>query len=533
VLRRVEIPIPEVIFDPTLVLSPHMCLLGMLFKLVAFKSPNATCAEKLYSLKILKGLNQQDMPIKDHFLDKFVFSDVTKEADGFHIALDQPLNKSFISYRLERASQITGFKHHVRVSDIRPLTAKSLNDSRKYRQPVSIYMYSSLIEQFSKIAYVTAQLQNAILQHANIETFVAHYSVGVHVDVQGIVRGLQPQNEIVRFASSRTCSIDRRRPWKLTYEQSQSVNEMPEICALTKRVAKHSEARKDYEMKWECEPEKYRLQFDEKSKRYQQSLTKLRDKRRELRTLLRQNILKRYNDEQPVIDSERQLSGMIVEEEVDEEANKIGHMAPDHLQLVNAVLTLPPTATEEEYRRRITATNMVTLYCGVQEAVVSKWTFKKKRTASDAELPPQAKQQEVMPDKLSQRFASLRLDEPAKRTRACFLCGETFATPGSLSRHLRRRHINPPWPEGGVRCDACSKILADRMDMLRHAEQFHGTVSRVPLQHTEPISKVDRMDMPRHAKQFHGTVSRVPLQHTNAIPCAEINLVFHKPFPCK
>ncbi|KAJ5475749.1 hypothetical protein N7475_001478 [Penicillium sp. IBT 31633x] len=54
-------PIPEIIFDPTLVLSPHVFVLGMLFRIGAFKSlskdgPVIDCPEKLYRLRILDGL---------------------------------------------------------------------------------------------------------------------------------------------------------------------------------------------------------------------------------------------------------------------------------------------------------------------------------------------------------------------------------------------------------------------------------------------------------------------------------------------
>jgi hypothetical protein len=42
-----EFKIPEIIYDPTLVLSPHTFLLGMLFKVQAFKSTSIVSPEKL------------------------------------------------------------------------------------------------------------------------------------------------------------------------------------------------------------------------------------------------------------------------------------------------------------------------------------------------------------------------------------------------------------------------------------------------------------------------------------------------------
>jgi hypothetical protein len=48
-------------------------LLGMLFHIKAFKSPNIDCPENLYSLNILRGLNEQRLLLWDDLADKFVF----------------------------------------------------------------------------------------------------------------------------------------------------------------------------------------------------------------------------------------------------------------------------------------------------------------------------------------------------------------------------------------------------------------------------------------------------------------------------
>jgi hypothetical protein len=52
-------PIPEIIYDPILVLSPYVFLLGILFKARAFKFPSIDSPERVYSLDILDGLNKQ------------------------------------------------------------------------------------------------------------------------------------------------------------------------------------------------------------------------------------------------------------------------------------------------------------------------------------------------------------------------------------------------------------------------------------------------------------------------------------------
>ena len=69
-----------------------------------------------------------------------------------------------------------------------------------------------------------------MLQHASINTFVKHYSVGIHVDAQAIVRGLPAQKQLMRFAASMSQSIDPRRPYKL--DDTSCVNEVPRVCSL-------------------------------------------------------------------------------------------------------------------------------------------------------------------------------------------------------------------------------------------------------------------------------------------------------------
>ena len=87
-LNKNEFKIPKIIFDPTLVLSPHVCLLSMLFHIKGFKKISMTGLvldgpEKLYSLGVLDGKGQQELKLKDEILDKFVFCQVERETAGY------------------------------------------------------------------------------------------------------------------------------------------------------------------------------------------------------------------------------------------------------------------------------------------------------------------------------------------------------------------------------------------------------------------------------------------------------------------
>ncbi|ODH27471.1 hypothetical protein ACO22_04193 [Paracoccidioides brasiliensis] len=204
--------IPEIIFDPTLVLSPHICLLTMLFHIGGFKSISTTgpvldSAEKLYSVKVLDGKGQQPLLLKDELLDKFVFCQMELTSTGFKICLDKRMTPSMVSSRMRRAGEIMGFEEVAHLYNFRYAGAKAFNNSEE----------------------VTEALQNVMLQHADIRTFVKHYQVDVDVDAQGIVRKTGSQTELVRFACSMSASIDPNRPFKLSPEESRSLKYLPVV----------------------------------------------------------------------------------------------------------------------------------------------------------------------------------------------------------------------------------------------------------------------------------------------------------------
>jgi hypothetical protein len=102
------IPVSPSLLDLTLVLSPYTFLLGMLFLIGAFKSPTVNCPENLYSLGVLEGLNEQNLPLKDELLDRYVFCQAVREC--VRIALEQRLSDGALRYRMRKGGEITGFE---------------------------------------------------------------------------------------------------------------------------------------------------------------------------------------------------------------------------------------------------------------------------------------------------------------------------------------------------------------------------------------------------------------------------------------
>lgn len=56
----------------------------------------------------------------------------------------------------------------------------------------------------------------------------------------------------------------------------------------------------------------------------------------------------RLKKEQPVINSERQLSGKVVDEDTQGVLERLDLLTPEHLLIIDAILTLPETSLENE-----------------------------------------------------------------------------------------------------------------------------------------------------------------------------------------
>jgi hypothetical protein len=110
---------------------------------------------------------------------------------------------------------------------------------------------------------------------------------------------MKPEKELMRFACSMSWSIDLRRLWKLTTKQSASINNLLCIVKLGQRAKKLSGAPVG----------------SRREKNYSKACRRLRNEKQRQRRLLLVEIVDRFKKEQPVIDSERQLLGKVVDED--------------------------------------------------------------------------------------------------------------------------------------------------------------------------------------------------------------------------
>lgn len=281
-----------------------------------------------------------------------------------------------------------------------------------------------------------------MMGHASITTFLRHYlSRRVTVDTQAVVRGIQPQAALMRAACTMGRLIDHRRPQRLTPEQSASVNDDPAVRSLLKRR----------------EHLKRTLPNATKHPKYKALTSKINQERQRQRHALLQNIKERWEYEQPVRDVEQQLAGVGIKH-----SPEVVHDPPPPAQgeLVNSVLSKPGTTIEEEMSRRNRAIRAVTLYCGVEEGGMN-CTQKERRSRNT--VPPVKSQLDHEKEALEAAKVSVYKEA---RPKVCFVClgnealpttsrTHSFGTPGDLSKHFKRKHLQHIKDRGSLSCQLC------------------------------------------------------------------------------
>ncbi|OJD21255.1 hypothetical protein ACJ73_07408, partial [Blastomyces percursus] len=98
----------EIIYEPSLILSPHTLPFGILFFFGAFKATNLTSIEKLRGLTIGGGRQQKPIPLKPEMADHYVFCKVTKEGGKVRILPEEKMDPSSA---IRTIAEICGFLH--------------------------------------------------------------------------------------------------------------------------------------------------------------------------------------------------------------------------------------------------------------------------------------------------------------------------------------------------------------------------------------------------------------------------------------
>ncbi|KAF2844126.1 C2H2 finger domain protein [Plenodomus tracheiphilus IPT5] len=432
-------PLPENMYDETLLFSPHVFLLGLLFCNRAFAAYNLTSPEDLSRLSIPQGRNELSLGLDPTLDDIPVFRKAVRTLHGWEISPNEPFPYSTLLPWLRTLGEVTGFAQVTRPYSLRYAGGKAFNENGN----------------------VSEAMQNLMIGHASIATFLKHYlSRRITVDTQAVMRGIRPQAALMRAACTMSRSIDRRRPRRLTQDQSASVNDDPSVRFLLDRR----------------EELKLTIPNATKHPKYKALASRISQERQRRRRALLKDIKERWEFEQPVRDIEQQLAGLQTKDDP-ELVHEV--MLPAQGELTVSVLSEPEITIEEEMDRRNRAIRAVTLYCGVEEGGMNP-IGRRSRTP----VPPVKSQLGYEEEAFEAAKVSVFKE---KRPKVCFLCLgneglplaqriRPFGTPGDLSKHFGRKHFKHIKSGKGLDCNLCKVPLSDKKHLQRHAQDIHGTV---------------------------------------------------------
>ncbi|OJD20357.1 hypothetical protein ACJ73_08309 [Blastomyces percursus] len=441
--------VPEIIFDPSLILSPHVFLLGLLFADRAFALLGGervlTSARQLIDLKIPEGINQLELHLDPALDDVPVFRKSERTLEGIEISATEALTYATIKLWIKRIGEIAAFRDIVRPYSLRYGAGKALDDS----------------------GHISEAVRSLIFQHSDPRTFIKYYlHRKVTKDIRSIVQGLDPQEHIMNAALRMLRSVDPRRPQELTTAQSRSVNRQPHIQELIRKRDMLSR-RLGRPLKRHKGTVAYEL--------HKKISRKLAGARQRARDELLRDIQGKYDFEEPLREIKRQLSGIEVSKAFNESLSTNGSaLPPPHKRLTSAVLTLPCETLRDEMLRRTESMDAVAEYSLFEEGDTSRLPHDKRPTALalqkvrvEVHVPPAPSQREIAAEAVMKHHRPLY----------CFICLDKFSTHGGVTKHLRRKHLQCIKPGDTIRCPRCEVVLESKMELQSHAYHVHSTVS--------------------------------------------------------
>lgn len=121
--------VPQTFSDPTLLLSPHIILLGILFHHKVFQVEGLVSPEQLQRLDIHRDELELPLPIKDNMKDIFVFRDVVKTVTGYEMSTNKRISAQKMGQVIRRIGELLGIEHSTTAYSLRYNAANGLDQS--------------------------------------------------------------------------------------------------------------------------------------------------------------------------------------------------------------------------------------------------------------------------------------------------------------------------------------------------------------------------------------------------------------------
>lgn len=117
-------------YNPSLLLSPHVFLLAILFRNRAFNSKSLNNnPHPISTLNCHPGSNQLRLTLKDEIGDEFLFRQFVRGVAGYEMDPTPPLTQSITGKWIKSIGQLLGFETNTIAYNLRYFAGNSLDQS--------------------------------------------------------------------------------------------------------------------------------------------------------------------------------------------------------------------------------------------------------------------------------------------------------------------------------------------------------------------------------------------------------------------
>ena len=144
---RKSYPIPEIMYDPSLLLSVQVFLLGILYRHRAFDTPMLTSAKQLHKLDIHPGEVELPLPIRDDMKEVYVFRRAVKTLTGYDISPTEPITYNMMAGWIKRVGEILGLAYETIPYNLRYNAANEFDESSLFLPAPQQIIPANILEQ--------------------------------------------------------------------------------------------------------------------------------------------------------------------------------------------------------------------------------------------------------------------------------------------------------------------------------------------------------------------------------------------------
>lgn len=128
--------VPETLFEPTLLLSPHVFLFGILFRHKAFRAWKLISASQLDTVEIHPDERELRLPLREDLDNVYIFRRAVKTLKGFEMSLTEPITYGMMSGWIKKIGELLGRLYTTICYSLRYNAGNELDGSCKIHAPL-------------------------------------------------------------------------------------------------------------------------------------------------------------------------------------------------------------------------------------------------------------------------------------------------------------------------------------------------------------------------------------------------------------